>query len=102
MHHNPPRAADVMQMRTVEKAQPQNCPLPFPAEGGERARSSDAGTARGNLMKHPPQKFNAHVVLRCINAILDAFFFKQTNYVVSPLFHSFNENMFHVIVQQSV
>lgn len=53
-------------------------------------------------MKQPPQKFNAYVVLRCINAILDAFFFKQTNYVVSPLFHSFNENMFHVIVQQSV
>lgn len=68
LHHNPPRAADVMQMRTVEKAQPQNCPLPFTAEGGQRARSSDTGTARGNLMKQPPQKFKATQITRLCRA----------------------------------
>lgn len=39
-----------MLMNAVEEAQPQNCPLSFTVEGGERARSSDTETAQRNLM----------------------------------------------------
>lgn len=53
LHHNPPHSPDVMLMRTVEKAQPQTCPLSSTAEGGERARISDTETALGNLMMQP-------------------------------------------------
>lgn len=42
-----------MLMNAVEEAQPQNCPLSFTAEGGERAGSSDTETAQGNLMMQP-------------------------------------------------
>lgn len=53
LHHNPPHCADVMLMKTVEKAQPQNCPVSLAAEGGERARICDTETAQGNLMMQP-------------------------------------------------
>lgn len=46
LHHNPPHSAGVMLMNTVEKARPQNCPLSFMAEGGERAGISDTETAK--------------------------------------------------------
>lgn len=49
----PPHSADVMLMNAAEEAQPQNCPLPFTADGGERARSGDTETVPGNLMMQP-------------------------------------------------
>lgn len=58
LHHNPPHSADVMQMHSVKKAQPQNCALSFTAEDGEKARGTDNVIARGSLMKHP-EKFKA-------------------------------------------
>lgn len=100
LHHNPPHCADVMLMNTEEKAQPQNCPLSFTAEGGERARSGDTETAQRNLMILPENskqlKLLYFVMLLCINAVLDAGFFFFFNFKVTyhcTLFSFFWENM---------